>query len=105
MLPPFDQSQSEYRVSIEIDAHPTVRYLTKMTPRERQVLECVDLGLTNIEIGARLHITSDCVKYHLKSIFAKLGARRRTQAVCLARQFELLTPRALPEGAAVRIVA
>ena len=73
-------------------SHPSVRFLTALTPREKQVLACLELGYMNSEIGDRLHISPDCVKYHLKSIFAKLGARRRTHAVSLARQFQLLGP-------------
>lgn len=71
---------------------PTVRLLTALTPREKQILACLETGATNAEIGARLFISPDCVKYHLKSIFAKLGARRRMHAVRLARHYQLLGP-------------
>lgn len=82
-----------------------VRYITALTVREKQILEYVEAGYSNVEIGERLHITGDCVKYHLKSVFGKLGARRRAHAVILARQFQLLGPRVVNETMQVRIVA
>ena len=69
-----------------------------------QVMACLDAGGTNFEIGARLFISPDCVKYHLKSIYAKLGARSRTHAVSLARQYQLLGSSEFIVGP-VRIVA
>ena len=52
-----------------------------LTPRERDVLELVALGLSNHAIGTRLHISDHTVKFHLSSIFSKLGVRTRTGAV------------------------
>lgn len=52
-----------------------------LTPRERDVLELVALGLSNHVIGIRLGISDHTVKFHLSSIFSKLGVRTRTGAV------------------------
>ena len=52
-----------------------------LTPRERDVLELVALGLSNHAIAARLGISEHTVKFHLASIFGKLGASTRTEAV------------------------
>lgn len=52
-----------------------------LTPREREVLELVALGLSNHAIAARLGISDHTVKFHLASIFGKLGVRTRTGAV------------------------
>ena len=38
------------------------------------------LGLTNEEIAARLHVTVHAVKFHLASIYRKLGVANRTEA-------------------------
>jgi len=38
-------------------------------------------GETNAEVGAALGITTHAVKFHLTSIFRKLGAKNRTEAV------------------------
>ncbi|MCR5750523.1 MAG: response regulator transcription factor [Kiritimatiellae bacterium] len=55
-----------------------------LTPREAEVLNAVADGLGNREIGARLGISENSVKMHLKRIFYKLGADDRTEAVNLA---------------------
>lgn len=52
-----------------------------LTPRERQVLELVADGLPNRGIADRLGVSDETVKFHLASIFGKLGAVNRTDAV------------------------
>ena len=52
-----------------------------LTERELDVLRALAEGLGNKHIGARLGISSSTVKYHLQSIFAKLGVRTRSEAV------------------------
>lgn len=105
MSPPFDYPQLDRPPGPDLESSTKVRYLTALTPREKQVLEYVDCGYSNSEIGARLKITLDCVKFHLKNIFPKLGARSRTHAARLARQFQLIAPRENSEFKKVRIVA
>ena len=56
-----------------------------LSPREREVLRLVAAGRANQEIAGTLFITERTVRYHLTSIFTKLGADNRTQAVTLAR--------------------
>jgi DNA-binding CsgD family transcriptional regulator len=52
-----------------------------LTPREREVLELVSEGLPNKAIAARLGVSDHTVKFHLSSIFGKLGVSTRTEAV------------------------
>jgi DNA-binding NarL/FixJ family response regulator len=52
-----------------------------LTARERQVLQLLALGSSNKEIAQRLGISGHTVKYHLQSLFGKLGAGSRTEAV------------------------
>ena len=52
-----------------------------LTPRERDVLELVALGLSNHAIAARLGISDHTVKFHLASVFGKLDVTTRTGAV------------------------
>ena len=52
-----------------------------LTTREQDVLELLSLGLSNKRIGERLGISEHTVKFHLASIFGKLGASTRTEAV------------------------
>jgi len=48
-----------------------------LTPREMQVLDLVEQGLKNKEIGGKLGIRAGTVKIHLKHIFEKSGVRGR----------------------------
>jgi DNA-binding NarL/FixJ family response regulator len=52
-----------------------------LTRRELEVLEVLAEGLSNRAIASRLHISEHTVKFHVSSIFAKLGAENRTDAV------------------------
>jgi DNA-binding NarL/FixJ family response regulator len=52
-----------------------------LTPRETEVLAMMAEGLGNKIIAARLGISEHTVKFHIASIFAKLGAGSRTEAV------------------------
>jgi DNA-binding NarL/FixJ family response regulator len=54
-----------------------------LTPREVEVLGMLAEGLPNKQIAPRLGITEHTVKYHIASIFAKLGASSRTEAVTI----------------------
>jgi DNA-binding NarL/FixJ family response regulator len=55
-----------------------------LTPRELQVLDCIRAGLTNKLIARRLDISLHTVKFHLESLFRKLGAQTRAQALAKA---------------------
>jgi DNA-binding NarL/FixJ family response regulator len=52
-----------------------------LTTREREVLELVSQGLPNKAIASRLGVSDQTVKFHLSSIFSKLGVSSRTEAV------------------------
>ena len=62
-----------------------------LSRREVEVLHLLADGLSNREIGMRLYRSVDTVKGHNRRIFAKLGARNRTEAVALARELGLLS--------------
>jgi DNA-binding NarL/FixJ family response regulator len=52
-----------------------------LTERERQVLQLTAQGLANKQIATTLDISENTVKFHLSSLYAKLGATSRTEAV------------------------
>jgi DNA-binding NarL/FixJ family response regulator len=68
-------------VAAEIAEHATDDALT---PRETDVLRLVAKGNANKAIGARLSLTEETVKSHIRSVLAKLGANDRTHAVAIA---------------------
>jgi NarL family two-component system response regulator LiaR len=51
-----------------------------LTPRESEVMAMASGGLTNGEIAARLNVSVHGVKFHLASIYRKLGVANRTEA-------------------------
>ena len=62
----------------------------RLSDREREVLALVAQGLSNPEIGRRLHVTEATVKTHLLHAFEKLGVSDRTRAVTRAMELGLL---------------
>jgi DNA-binding CsgD family transcriptional regulator len=61
-----------------------------LTPRELEILGLIADGLSTREIAERLFVSENTVKTHSSRLFAKLGARRRTQAVQIAREAGLV---------------
>ena len=61
-----------------------------ITPRELEILAQIAAGLSNREIAAKLYVSENTVKTHTGSVFEKLNAKRRTQAVQLAKEAGLL---------------
>jgi len=61
-----------------------------LTPRELEMLELIAAGLSNKEIASRVNVSENTVKTHSSRVFYKLGARRRTQAVQLGKEFRLI---------------
>ncbi|WP_443112263.1 response regulator transcription factor [Cupriavidus sp. IDO] len=61
-----------------------------LTPRETEVLAMLAEGLGNKSIARQLDISDNTVKFHLASIFSKLGASSRTEAVMLGMRHGLI---------------
>jgi DNA-binding CsgD family transcriptional regulator len=61
-----------------------------ITPRELEILQLIASGLSNREIAEKLFVSENTVKTHSSRVFDKLGARRRTQAVQLGKEFGLI---------------
>jgi len=52
-----------------------------LSRREAQVALCCVEGMTNAEIGSRLLVTEQTVKFHLRHIFIKFGVKRRAELI------------------------
>jgi two-component system, NarL family, response regulator LiaR len=61
-----------------------------ISKREYEVLELMAQGLSNQEIADKLFVSLNTIKTHSSSIFMKLDARRRTQAIHRAKELGLL---------------
>lgn len=61
-----------------------------ITPRELEILELMAAGLSTREMAERLFVSENTVKTHAGRLFDKLSAKRRTQAVQLAKEAGLI---------------
>jgi NarL family two-component system response regulator YdfI len=68
------------RISISDQSSGLIEPLTE---RETEVLQLLAYGLTNKQIAARLKISAHTVKFHVSSIYTKLGTTNRVEAVNL----------------------
>ena len=60
------------------------RPVDRLSPRQREVLQLIADGCSTPEVASKLYISQKTVKNHLASIYQKLDARDRTQAVLQA---------------------
>ena len=72
---------------IAIQSHDAVKLLTE---REQTVLKLMAAGLSNREIALKIGVEVSTIKTHANRLFAKLGVKRRVQALILARESGLI---------------
>ncbi len=70
---------------------PLSRELDVLTNREREVLLLIARGLSNTEVGERLHLTQATVKTYVGRLLTKLDSRDRAQLVIVAYESGLAT--------------
>ena len=61
-----------------------------LSPRQMEILQSIVRGLSNPDIAKQLGISVDVVKEHVESLFQKIGAANRTEAVAIAFRKHLL---------------
>lgn len=61
-----------------------------ISKREYEVLQHIACGLSNKEIANTLYISESTVKTHVSNLLSKIGAKRRTQAVRIAKELNIL---------------
>ncbi|HEV8659415.1 MAG TPA: response regulator transcription factor [Thermoanaerobaculia bacterium] len=94
---PLDDIERAIEVVARGDAYLDPRVTTRvirprqrLSEREREVLRLVSAGNSNKEIAKKLRITERTAKFHVTSIFNKLGAENRAQAVAIAAEKHLI---------------
>ena len=62
----------------------------EITSREYEVLKYISEGLSNKEIGEKLFVSESTIKTHVSNLLVKLNAKRRTEAVKIAKQYQII---------------
>ena len=75
-------------ISIDIDRQK-IKEL-EITSREYEVLQAISEGLSNKEIAEKLFLSESTIKTHVSNLLVKLNAKRRTQAVQIAKDHKIL---------------
>jgi len=60
--------------------------MTKLSPREKEILREIEAGATNLEIAEHMFLSVNTVKHHIRNILSKLNLKNRRQAASLAYQ-------------------
>jgi DNA-binding NarL/FixJ family response regulator len=74
----------------ELVSREAMLQLTRLTDRERDILEMLAAGIPNREIAAKLFLSTETIRTHVRSAMRKLDADTRTQAVALAIREKLI---------------
>ena len=83
-------SQARGHARVAVADTPRRTAAEELSEREFRVLRLLASDLTQREIGAELYLSLNTIKSHTRSIFRKLGASTREQAVARARELELI---------------
>jgi len=68
----------------------TKALIQQLTKRELAILQLVADGATNVEIADRLFVSYNTVKFHMKNLYGKLGAKNRVNLISTARELALI---------------
>lgn len=82
------QKETPNKVSVTIDEQKIVAL--GISKREYEILGKIHEGLSNKEIAEQLFVSESTVKTHVSNLFVKLDAKRRTQAIQKAKEYEII---------------
>jgi len=83
------KSLQKHKVSLEEINHKKIDELG-ITNREYEVLQHISLGLSNKEIADKLFLSESTIKTHVSNLLVKLNAKRRTQALQIAKNLQII---------------
>lgn len=66
-------------------------WVIELSPRELEALQMMADGLSNVEIAAKMQISAETVKSHVRHVLWKVNAKNRTHAVGIAFRRGLVT--------------
>ncbi len=76
------------KATIEIDTKKVEEL--EISTREYEVLQAISSGLSNKEIADNLFLSESTIKTHVSNLLVKLNAKRRTQAIQIAKDINIL---------------
>ena len=62
----------------------------EISKREYEVLQAISEGLSNKEIAEKLFLSESTIKTHVSNLLVKLNAKRRTQAIQIAKNLQII---------------
>lgn len=83
--PAWERFKAEVLAFTGVSTSPADSLFASLSVREREILNCLARGLTNIDIGRELFISEKTVRNHVTKIFEKLGVHSRAHAIVLAK--------------------
>lgn len=83
------KSLQKHKVSLEEINHKKIDELG-ITNREYEVLQHISSGLSNKEIADKLFLSESTIKTHVSNLLVKLNAKRRTQALQIAKNLQII---------------
>jgi DNA-binding CsgD family transcriptional regulator len=95
---PFSRAYDRLVTEMHLPGGPLNGSAETLSPRELEILEMAARGLTNDQMAKNLRISVHGVKFHLGSIYRKLGVSNRTEAaVQFLMRGQTVAPPAEPE--------
>ncbi|PQV46015.1 regulatory LuxR family protein [Jejuia pallidilutea] len=83
------KSLHKQQVNTKVINHKKIKDL-EITSREYEVLQAISEGLSNKEIGDKLYLSESTIKTHVSNLLLKLNAKRRTQALQIAKSLQII---------------